>query len=184
MLARPNIQRRSRNFIYQRNGKPESRQVHTFNVMLAGITGFDAQVVELGCVKVPEFCWPLFTTISAGDAPERPVDRAGCTYKVSVATLRCRFSDLKKTHLRHTAAEWTAPFRRFKRSIKGVPARLCQPTRIRLQERFRKKLRVGGTAPILQKHLVDCSARCGHKTARLVCKWGRPIRLHCAQHGG
>src|SRR5258705_5680728 len=110
MLVRPNIQRRRRNLIYQGNGKPESCQIHPFNVMLAGITGFDSDVVVLGRMKIPEFCRPLFITKSAGNTSERPVNRAGGTYKVSVSTLRCCFFDLKKTDLRHTAAEWTAPF--------------------------------------------------------------------------
>src|SRR6266478_4645018 len=122
MLVRPNIQRSRRNLIYQWNGKPESRQVYSLNVMLAGITGFDPDVVIFRCVKIPKFCWPLFIAIGAGDASERPVNRASRTYKVSVTTLRTRFSDLKKTDLRHTTAEWTAPFRSFERSIKWVPA--------------------------------------------------------------
>src|SRR5260370_1313898 len=122
MLVSPDIKRRRRNFIDERNRKPEPCKVHPFNVMLAGITRFDSDVVVLGCVKIAESCWPFFITISAGDASERPVDRAGCADKVSVATLRRRFSNLKKTDLRHTAAEWTASFRGFKRSIKRVPA--------------------------------------------------------------
>jgi hypothetical protein len=52
MLARPNIQRRRRNFIDEGNGKPESREVHAFNVMLAGIARFDAQVVVFTGVKI------------------------------------------------------------------------------------------------------------------------------------
>src|ERR1700730_3265963 len=116
MLVGPNIECRRRNFIYQRNGKAEPREVYPLDVMLAGITGLDPDVVVFGCVKISEFCWPLFVTISAGDASERPINRARCTYKVSVTTLRSRFSDLKKTDLRHTAAEWTVPFRGFKHS--------------------------------------------------------------------
>jgi hypothetical protein len=122
LLVSPNIECRRGNLIYQRNRKSETRQVHTLNVMLASITRFDPNVVVFGCVKIPEFCWPLFIAIRAGDASERPVGCADCTYKVSVTTLRSRFSDLKKTDLRHTTAEWTAPFRSLKRSIKWVRA--------------------------------------------------------------
>ena len=122
MLERPNIQCRRRNLIYQRNGKAESREVYSFDVMLAGITGFDTHVVVFGRMKIAEFCWPLFVTISAGDTSERPINRASCTYQVSVTTLRSWVSDLKKTYLRHPTAEGTAPFRGFKRSIKRLPA--------------------------------------------------------------
>src|SRR6266850_6994541 len=122
MLVGPNIQCRRRNLIYQRYSKAESREVYPFYVMLAGITGFDSHVVVFGCVKIPELCWPLFVTISASDASERPTNRTRCTYKVSVTSLRSRFSNLKKTDLRHTSAEWTTPFRGFKHSIKRMPA--------------------------------------------------------------
>lgn len=68
MLVRPKIERRRRNFIYQWYGKTESRQVDTFDVMLAGIAGFDSYMVVFGRVKITEFRWPLFSTICAGDA--------------------------------------------------------------------------------------------------------------------
>src|SRR6266850_1199963 len=121
MFEGPDIQCRRRNLIYQWNGKAETREVYSFDVMLAGITGFDAHMLVFGCMKITEFCWPLFLTISARNSSKRPTNRAGCTYKVSVASLRSRFSDLKKTDLWHTAAKWTAPFRGFKHSIKWVP---------------------------------------------------------------
>ena len=87
MFVSPNIERRRRNLIDQWNGKPESRQVHTFNVVLAGVTGFDPDMVVFGRVKITEFRWPLFTTICAGDASERPVNRTCCANQIPVATL-------------------------------------------------------------------------------------------------
>jgi hypothetical protein len=51
MFVGPNIKRSRRNFIYQRNGKPYSREVHTLNVTLAGITSFDSDVVVFRGVK-------------------------------------------------------------------------------------------------------------------------------------
>src|SRR6266480_7093596 len=110
MLVSPNIERRRRKLIDQWNRKPQFCPVHTFNVVLAGIAGLDSNMVEFGCVKITEFCRTFFVTINAGDTSERPVDRTGSADKVPVATLRCWFSDLKKTHLRHAAAEWTSPF--------------------------------------------------------------------------
>src|SRR6266550_2851030 len=122
MLVGPNIQCRRRNLIYQWNSKAKSREVYAFDVMPARITGFDTDVVVFGGVKISEFCWPLFVTISASDAPERPINRAGCTYKASVTTLGSRLSDLKKTDLRHPTAEGALPFGGFKHSIEWVAA--------------------------------------------------------------
>src|ERR1043165_1938994 len=116
MLMSPNVERRRRSLIYQRNSKSKPRQIHPLDVMLACITSFDPYVVVFGSVKITQFGWPLFTTISAGHAPERPVHCASCTDKISIATVRSRVSDLKETYLRHTATEWTASFSTFEDS--------------------------------------------------------------------
>jgi hypothetical protein len=68
MFVGPNIKRSRRNFIYQRNGKPYSREVHTLNVTLAGITSFDSDVVVFRGVKIAEFRGTLFPAISAGNS--------------------------------------------------------------------------------------------------------------------
>ena len=70
MFARPNIERRCRHLIDKWNRKAESRQIHTFNVVLAGVAGFDPDVVIFRRVKIAEFRWPLFTAMSAGDSSE------------------------------------------------------------------------------------------------------------------
>jgi hypothetical protein len=66
MFVRPNIKRSRRNFIYQGNGKSQSREVYTFNVAFAGLTSFDSDVVVVRGVKIAKFRWTLFATISAG----------------------------------------------------------------------------------------------------------------------
>ena len=122
MVTRPDVEGRRCNLIYKRNSKAEARQVYTFDVVFACVAGFDSDVVVFRGMKIAEFGRALLTAMSACDTSERPVECAGRTYKVPVATLRSRFSDLKKTHLRHSAAEWTAPFSAFKSSINWVPA--------------------------------------------------------------
>ena len=72
MLASPEIKRGGGNFIYQRNGKPKSRQVYPFNVVFAGITGFDPDMVVFGRVKVSKFRRSLFAALSANYSTEFP----------------------------------------------------------------------------------------------------------------
>src|SRR6185369_6627089 len=134
--------------IDQRNSKAEARQIYTFDVVIACVAGFDSDVVVFGRMKVAEFGWPLLAAMSACDTSKGPVIRAGGAYEVPVPALGGRFSDLKKTHLRPAAAEWTMPFVAFKGSVDWAPARFCQPVCIGLQDRLRKELCVGGSVPI------------------------------------
>ena len=72
MRTRPNIERRRSYFINQGYSKTKACKINPFDVMFAGITGFDPDVVVFRCVKISEFCWPLLAAVRTNHAAKFP----------------------------------------------------------------------------------------------------------------
>src|SRR5213594_3615883 len=60
VFARPDVERRARDFVDERHGDTEPRQIDAFQVMLTGVARVDAKVIERGRVEVRELPLVLF----------------------------------------------------------------------------------------------------------------------------
>ena len=72
MLARPDVEGRRRDLIDQWNSKTEPGEVHTLDVILAGVARFDSNVVVFRGMKVSELRRSLFAAVCANDSPKFP----------------------------------------------------------------------------------------------------------------
>src|SRR2546426_502690 len=70
--ARPQVERRRRILINQRNGKTETREIDALDVMLARVASFNSDVVVLRSMKVSELRRSFFPTIGTNDSPKFP----------------------------------------------------------------------------------------------------------------
>jgi hypothetical protein len=72
VFVRPDVQRRRRDFVHQRDGEAQPRQVNSFDVMLASVAGFDSDVLVLRRLKISEFRRALLAAVRADDTPDGP----------------------------------------------------------------------------------------------------------------
>src|ERR671912_2273789 len=105
VLARPHVQRRRRDFVHQRDGEAEPRQVNSLDVMQAGVAGFDSDVLELRRLKITELRRSLLAAVSTDDTPERPGGEARRADQAPPPAFRPRLGGLKEADLRLAPAE-------------------------------------------------------------------------------
>jgi hypothetical protein len=72
MFARPKIERGRVNLIHQRRGETQPGEIHSFYIVLAGITGLDPNIIKRRGFKVTELGGSFFLAVYAGDSAEFP----------------------------------------------------------------------------------------------------------------
>ena len=76
-LTRPQIERSRGDFVDERRRAPELREIDSLNIMLAGVTGFNANVIVFRRVEISEPGRAFFPATGADDSPERPRRQTG-----------------------------------------------------------------------------------------------------------
>src|SRR6185436_4776318 len=121
--------------------------------MLARVASFDTNMIELRRMKVAQFRWPFFATIRAYDPTKFPRRKTRRAYQIAVATLSSRFFVLQKTDLRIPAAKGARAFASWNSTSHWFTSAFIEPSEIRLQKRFLKKLNVRSVVPVCHQRL-------------------------------
>src|SRR5207248_2798306 len=106
VFARPDVERRARDFVDERHGEPEPREVDAFQIVTAGVAGVDTKMIEIGGVEVSELAFVFFAAADAQHAADRPFGEAGRALQRAPAAGRERLvAAVKHGELRRAAAE-------------------------------------------------------------------------------
>src|SRR5678816_3107357 len=116
--------------------------------MLARVASLDTNMIELRRMKVAQLRWPFFATIRAYDSTKFPRRKTRRADQIAVATLGSRFFILQKTDLRIPAAEGARTFAGWNSTADWFTSAFIEPSEVRLQERFLKKLNVRSLVPV------------------------------------
>ena len=72
MCARPEIQRRGVDFVYEGGRKPYASEIDALEVTLARVASFNSNMIEFRRMKVSELGWVFLAAICAHDAAKFP----------------------------------------------------------------------------------------------------------------
>src|ERR1044071_6448874 len=108
VFVRPHVERGGGDLVDDGDGEAEPRQVNALEVVPAGVTGFHADVVVRGRVKVAEHRGALLPAVDAQDAAERPHVQARRAEQLAPAAARWGLLRRERADLRPAAAERAA----------------------------------------------------------------------------
>src|SRR5256885_2252389 len=133
VLACPQIEWRSSDFVHQRHGQTKSSEIDTLQVAMTALACVEAQVLECGRLEVPEPSFVLFAAVRTQDAPEGPLREAHCAQEQTTAAFgRGCAGRLENRHLRSPSATRTAVRRLRRCAIAWCDARVDQPLSVGL----------------------------------------------------